>query len=195
MLWFAFASQDGRTPILIAAEKGYTDFVRTLSAQYDGDVFHNMKVHIIIGRLPAKHLHIYAYTITSHISHNKSTIVISSRTPRMPSTWQPTEATYLSCSTSVLSLETECLTGMKMVRLAWTLLAGWDEMTLQNSSQRTTHNWRGRWVGGRHRSELRVYKCGKGCICTYRESYNCHDDCIQILQYVCFMDTPCLGTC
>ena len=88
----------------------------------------------------------------------------SSRTPGMPSPWQPTEATYLFCSTSVPCLETECLTGMKMVRLAWTLLAGWDEMTLQNSLQRTIHSWRGRWVGGRHRSELYAYKCGKGLV-------------------------------
>ena len=81
----------------------------------------------------------------------------SSRTPGMPSTWQPTEATYLSCSTSVLSLETECLTVMGMVRIAWTLLTGWDEMTLQNSSQRTTHSWKGRWVG----EEVHLYILGK----------------------------------
>ena len=68
MLWFAFASQDGRTPLLIAAEKGYTDFVRTLSGQYDGDIFHNMKVHIIIGRLPAKHLHICMHNHVTHIT-------------------------------------------------------------------------------------------------------------------------------
>ena len=51
MLCFVFAVQSGRTPLLIAAEKGHIDLVRKLAGQYDGDFFHKMKVHIWNGWL------------------------------------------------------------------------------------------------------------------------------------------------
>ena len=127
-----FAVQNGRTPLLIAAEKGHVELVRKLTGQYDGDIFHKMMVRIWkYCCYICKHLHLHTHVHSFTFRHyHICTPFLSSRTPGMPSTWQPTEATYLSCSTSVPSLETECLTGMGMVRLVWTLLAGWDDSPL-----------------------------------------------------------------
>lgn len=39
--------QDGRTPLLLAAEGGHTALVRLLAGRYEADIFHRMKVQII----------------------------------------------------------------------------------------------------------------------------------------------------
>ena len=44
-LLYAFTIQDGRTPLLLAAERGHTDLVRQLAGHYEGDIFHKMKVY------------------------------------------------------------------------------------------------------------------------------------------------------
>ena len=36
--------QDGKTPLLLAAEKGHIDLVKKLAEQYEGDVFRKVKV-------------------------------------------------------------------------------------------------------------------------------------------------------
>ena len=41
---FAFTAQNGRTPLLLAAERGHTELVRMLAGQYEGEIFHEMKV-------------------------------------------------------------------------------------------------------------------------------------------------------
>ena len=43
-MWFAFTVQGGRTPLLLAAERGHTDLVKLITEQYKGDIFHKMKV-------------------------------------------------------------------------------------------------------------------------------------------------------
>ena len=39
-----FVVQDGRTPLLRAAERGHTDLVKHVATHYEGDIFHKMKV-------------------------------------------------------------------------------------------------------------------------------------------------------
>ena len=57
--------QGGRTPLLIAAEKGYIELVRKLAGQYDGDIFHTMKVRtymeVLLLYMYSKYLHLHAH--------------------------------------------------------------------------------------------------------------------------------------
>ena len=39
-----FVVQDGRTPLLRAAERGHTDLVKHLARHYEGDIFRKMEV-------------------------------------------------------------------------------------------------------------------------------------------------------
>ena len=43
-----FVVQDGRTPLLRAAERGHTDLVKHLARHYEGDIFHKMEVCTLI---------------------------------------------------------------------------------------------------------------------------------------------------
>ena len=117
--WRGFTVQDGSTPLLLAAERGHADLVKFLAGHYEGDIFHTTKVQMIL-------LHGFQSHTHSHSNHTQSSIYVplSSRTPKMRSTWQPTGVTCQSLSTSVPCSETECLTGTETMRVAWTLLAG-----------------------------------------------------------------------
>ena len=53
--------QDGRTPLLLAAERGHADLVRLLAGHYGGDIFHTTKVQIIL----FYHTHTLALTTLS----------------------------------------------------------------------------------------------------------------------------------
>ena len=68
-LWHAFVVQDGRTPLLLAAERGHTDLVRKLAGQYEGDIFHKMKVCIWIQSHPHTHPHPHTHTHTHTPPH------------------------------------------------------------------------------------------------------------------------------
>ena len=46
--WRAFTVQDGKTPLLLAAEMGHADLVRLLTGHYEGDIFHTTKVQLIL---------------------------------------------------------------------------------------------------------------------------------------------------
>ena len=91
-------------------------------------------------RLLYFHTHMHTHTHTLIHTH------FLSRIPRVHSTWQLTGATYLFSNISVQCLETECLTGMEMMKHVWTLLAGWDGSQLYSISHRTTHSWKRKWV-------------------------------------------------
>ena len=79
-MWCSFTVQDGRTPLLLAAEGGHADLVRLLAGHY-GDIFHTTKVQLIL-------LHGFLSHTHSRSNHTQSSthIPLSSRTPRMRST-------------------------------------------------------------------------------------------------------------
>ena len=78
-----FPVQSGRTPILIAAENGHTDLVRKLAGQYDGDIFHRMKVRIMEVLLIYRHLHLHTHdpsvTVTQYHVRTPSNLLQNSQ--------------------------------------------------------------------------------------------------------------------
>ena len=63
--------QAGRTPLLRAAERGHMDLVRKLAGQYDGDIFHKMKV-CMEALLLGMHTRVHTCTVTFIITHSQT---------------------------------------------------------------------------------------------------------------------------
>ena len=73
-MW-CFTVQDGRTPLLRAAERGHADLVRLLAGHYGGDVFHKLKVHIVYTGF----YHTHSHSNPHSVKHTRTSIFQNSQ--------------------------------------------------------------------------------------------------------------------